>query len=163
MIAACTKTCTKCGEIKPVDEFWANPRSPDGRRARCKTCLKAVNAAYKLANPELIREHSRARVPIRRESGENRASHLKRKFGLTPDAYAEMSALQGGVCVICRQPETKVCRTGVVQPLSVDHDHATGRVRGLLCCNCNRMLGSAQDSVEVLQAAANYLSTHAPA
>lgn len=65
-----------------------------------------------------------------------------RKYGLTIDSFNEMAARQDGRCAICRQPETLVGRgTATPQNLSVDHDHATGTVRGLLCGRCNRGLG----------------------
>jgi hypothetical protein len=62
------------------------------------------------------------------------------KFGLTLEQYDAMLAEQDGTCAICHRPETRK-RFGWVQPLSVDHDPATGRVRGLLCDYCNRSIG----------------------
>jgi hypothetical protein len=56
------------------------------------------------------------------------------------------------VCAICRQPERTPGRA-----LAVDHDHATGEVRGLLCGNCNRGIGFLGDSAELLESAAGYL------
>ncbi len=74
-----------------------------------------------------------------------------KKFGLTGADFNRMLAEQGGVCAICRN----VCKTG--KRLAVDHDHATGRVRGLLCANCNTGLGKFGDSLLTLEAACAYL------
>lgn len=69
-----------------------------------------------------------------------RAGGLRRRYGLTIAQYDEMLAAQGGVCAICRQPET-YARLGKIQRLAIDHDHETGMIRGLLCNRCNRRLG----------------------
>ncbi len=71
-----------------------------------------------------------------------------------------MFVAQGGVCAICEQPETAQ-RSGRAKWLAVDHDHGTGAVRGLLCSNCNPMLGYAKDDPALLRAAASYLESHA--
>lgn len=63
------------------------------------------------------------------------------RFGITTVEYDSMFELQGGVCAICRQPETVRTRVGVVRRLAVDHDHETNLVRGLLCYRCNTTLG----------------------
>lgn len=81
---------------------------------------------------------------------ENRNWALKRKFGITLDAYKQMSVKQKHVCAICHQPELK-------QGLAVDHCHFNGRVRGLLCSYCNRGLGFFKDSILNLESAVNYL------
>lgn len=66
---------------------------------------------------------------------------------------------QKGLCAICNKPETKThARSKEVMPLSVDHCHATNRVRGLLCSQCNLMLGLAEDDIAKLQQAIGYLS-----
>jgi hypothetical protein len=92
---------------------------------------------------------------------------LARNYGLTLTQYAEMYAKQGGVCAICKRPEThklpgrKTASTPTrVRDLSVDHCHGSGSVRELLCNDCNHMLGSAKDNPETLRAAADYLERH---
>lgn len=70
--------------------------------------------------------------------------HLKAKYGLTEDEYELMLEAQGGVCAICHRPER--VRRGPGEPrLSVDHDHITGMVRGLLCQSCNVICGMFRD------------------
>lgn len=70
-----------------------------------------------------------------------RASYLKFKYGLTPEDYIALEGAQDGLCAVCREPERRRNADGSPQPLSVDHDHATGVVRGLLCARCNAVLG----------------------
>ena len=81
------------------------------------------------------------------------ARRLERSDLVTDDEYAELLERQGGVCAICRQPESVPGRS-----LAVDHDHATGAVRGLLCGRCNRALGYFRDDPALLAAAITYLA-----
>lgn len=82
-----------------------------------------------------------------------RARHLKKTYGITVEIFGEMLAAQGGGCAICAVKECPSHR----ENLSVDHDHETGVVRGLLCHHCNLLLGYAGDSVERLKQAIAYL------
>ena len=85
-----------------------------------------------------------------------RRSRLKRRYGITEDTYAVLEDIQGLCCAICTEP----AGSGVglhSKRLSVDHDHATGKIRGLLCSKCNSGLGSFKDSLLLLEAAADYL------
>jgi hypothetical protein len=79
------------------------------------------------------------------------------KLGLTPEVFARMLEQQGGRCAICNRAETSTSHSGLVKTLAVDHDHATGIVRGLLCEKCNHGLGRFTDDPEILVAAAEYL------
>ena len=84
-----------------------------------------------------------------------RANHL-RVYGLTPQDYVKMLALQGGVCAICGEVEQAI-KNGCICSLSVDHDHDTGKVRGLLCQRCNSVLGFAGDDIDLLYRTVKYL------
>jgi hypothetical protein len=85
-----------------------------------------------------------------------RERKLKHRYGLTQAQYDEILAEQGGGCAICGKTETD--STG--RPLSVDHNHRTNEVRGLLCGNCNRALGLFQDDITLLRRAITYLNYH---
>jgi hypothetical protein len=75
-----------------------------------------------------------------------------KKYGLTMEAYAELMSAQGGVCGICGGDDP-----GFPGSMPIDHCHATGKIRGLLCHRCNHGLGQFKDSVERLRAAIAYL------
>lgn len=84
---------------------------------------------------------------------------LRADFGISLADYNVMLSVQGGVCAICKQPETHK-RNDKVKALAVDHDHGTGKIRGLLCADCNTGIGKLKDSVNVLQSAIDYLRKH---
>ena len=127
-------------------------RRRDGTRPECKACNLAqreprstartrgrrsnASQRWQRENPERLPSSACASTPraARRRSAD-RKSHLKRKYGLTLEEYDAMLAAQGGVCAICRQPRPEE------RTLHVDHDHATGAIRGLLCFTCNNALG----------------------
>lgn len=79
-----------------------------------------------------------------------------KKYGITPEDYDAMYVRQEGKCAICRQPETNKLK-GSTARLSVDHNHQTGKIRGLLCNLCNTGLGKFKDSCKLLKAAALYV------
>ena len=85
-----------------------------------------------------------------------RDNYYKRKYGITLDDYNRMFAEQEGRCAICK---THQCATGRV--LAVDHDHVTGKVRGLLCQACNTAIGKLNDDPELIHKAAEYVASHA--
>lgn len=165
--AIATKTCKKCGETKPLVDFYADRGCRDGRRPECKSCSKAGMAARYRANPEPARERAKqwnrenreqyeARMREYRESGKKRVSdrksHLKRKYGITIEQYDEMLAAQGGGCAICgREPREDIS-------LHVDHCHITGAIRGLLCFRCNNAIGDFGNDEALLRAAADYVA-----
>jgi hypothetical protein len=70
-----------------------------------------------------------------------------------------MHAAQCGLCAICRCPETRTVK-GVVQRLSVDHNHTTGQTRQLLCSKCNPVLGLVGEKIETLLSMVDYLKRH---
>ncbi len=88
----------------------------------------------------------------------SRGRYLGLAKKIPPILYEKLFEKQGGVCAICKQPETSTNR-GRVKRLSVDHCHTTRKIRGLLCQLCNTGLGSFRDSSEWLVAASEYLGT----
>lgn len=119
------KTCSKCGEEKPLDHFHARRRSPDGRKAACAKCE---------------RSYQRTRLD------KNRSDLLARRHDMTADEYDAILEAQDGVCGVCGKPET-LKTAGGPRRLAVDHDHHTGLVRGLLCFHCNTTLGKMGDDL----------------
>jgi len=95
---------------------------------------------------------------------------LLRCYGITVDQYDALLAKQGGVCALCKDVESQLNHYGSnraeenpLTRLSVDHCHATNRVRGILCRRCNSMIASARDNPETLERAAGYLRLDQPA
>ncbi len=78
-------------------------------------------------------------------------NHLKRKYGITLKEYNKLLLKQGGVCAICRNK-------GNGKALSVDHNHQTGKIRGLICSSCNLTLGYAKENVDRLENCIKYLN-----
>jgi hypothetical protein len=124
---------------------------------RCGPCKRAFDAGIKrewrLNNPEASRT---ATERYRKHNPDTaRALHLRKTFGITLGRYHGMLADQGGRCAICGGSEP-----GGRGSFHVDHDHATGAIRGLLCLRCNAMLGHARDDEAVLERAIEYVRTH---
>lgn len=126
-----TKKCTKCSEERPVERFAPNRKMRDGRESICNICRVAYHKQYYRDNPE-------ARKKISQRKCE---AWLKKKYGLTPEQFEELFNAQGRKCRLCGTDEHG--RTGNHQQSrwNVDHDHDTGRVRGILCHHCNVSLG----------------------
>lgn len=142
-----TRACRRCERVLPMSEF---PLHRNGtrmtRRTLCRACRLAYTNQWKEKNPARVKKHARRKK-------------LKSLYGLTETEYSDMVRRQGGLCAICRQAETVRGRWGNVQPLAIDHDHATGKVRGLLCDRCNRGIGFFFDDIGRLRSAIAYLET----
>lgn len=122
------------------------PQGYNYHRCRCEVCLtwrREYNRARRLKLPDELPEASRK-------------SWLWSQYKLTLADYEAMLASQNGVCAICSRPP----RGQRDKYLHVDHDHATGRVRALLCGPCNTGIGQFQDNPALLAAAIDYLRTH---
>lgn len=127
-----------------------------GRQQRCCITCRTERDKKRRSSPE---ERARQAQAMREWAKKNpeKVAYTERKravgrYGLTVERYDAMLAEQGGVCAICHEK----CKSG--RRLSVDHEHDTGRVRGLLCGNCNQGLGRFRDSPELFMAALKYLS-----
>ena len=117
----------------------------------------AYNRRWRHLHPEKATQYRKnwiARYPERAEAS-RRKNHMRR-FGITEVDYWIIHKTQGGVCAICGLPETRAYK-GYITRLVVDHDHATLKVRGLLCHTCNTGLGSLK-SIQNLEQAIDYLS-----
>lgn len=115
--------------------------------SRCKGCSNDANREWRKANPDFEKRR------YANQKMETRERHLIRKYGVNLEAYAKILSAQGGVCAICGKVEADE-NHGV---LHVDHCHATGAVRGLLCRNCNHVLGLMGDDADKVRKAAQYL------
>ena len=118
----------------------------NGVKGFCKSCARDLSNAWRAKNRTVNRRY-----------GLN--WRLKYKFNMSLDEYNSLLEAQGHKCAICGQPEM-VTRNGIPKMMCIDHDHETGKVRGLLCNNCNRGIGLIGESPDWLQKAINYLSLH---
>ncbi|GAA4977252.1 endonuclease VII domain-containing protein [Yinghuangia aomiensis] len=171
------KKCSRCKEFLTRAAFAANKSLRDGLQSYCRECsaqyyaerrtAKGFAVRPKVAVPPghkrcprctAIKPHSEWHLHRRSADGfaahckacravDGRAGHLQRKYGLTEERYQEMLEAQVGRCAICL----------VARAEHVDHDHETGRVRALLCFNCNAALGQFKDRPDALRRAAAYL------
>lgn len=145
-----TKTCKECQEPKPLSEFHKRSAEPDGLNRRCKPCARARLNKYRKANPEATRKlYNKEYDRIRRVDPDYR---YRREYGMERGEYDALVEKQGGKCGIC----------GVTENLNrnrwcVDHDHSTGKVRGLLCVKCNTGIGNLGDTLEAVERAVKYL------
>ncbi|MET7848119.1 endonuclease VII domain-containing protein [Streptomyces avermitilis] len=171
------KGCSRCKEVKPRAAFASNKAARDGLQAYCRECWAEYHQARQVAKGRNVRP--RVKVPeghkfcrackeIKPHSewhrnatasdglstsckacraAKGRAGHLKRQYGMTEAERDEMIASQMGICVICLKAPAA----------HVDHCHKTGRVRGVLCFNCNSAIGKLGDDPDAVRRAAAYL------
>ena len=130
-----TRECVKCEIERPIEEF---DRTKTSRRQTCKYCRQA---------------NYRAWYKTRKDTSEHKkdahARQIKAQYGISIEQYNEMLNRQNGVCKICKKENGR--------RLCVDHCHTTGRVRGLLCDNCNKAMGLCNDDPKLLRLCAEYL------
>lgn len=129
-----------------------------------------------MPRPRVTKEHIKARklafsrkwyatnkerlVEVRKtQRSQIKNRHLKWAFGITLNDYNQMCEKQNNLCAICNKSETKK-HGDIVRKLAVDHDHSSGKIRGLLCTRCNAGIGSFEDNIELLNDAINYLTKH---
>lgn len=146
------KRCSTCKQEKAQTAFHRNRARKDGRSNRCIPCQKAAAAAYYERNKERITVASRAYYQNHRHEIIERTSFswTKRMTGVSKEEYLQKLEHQQGKCAICGMKDAK-------RRLAADHDHETGAARGLLCRDCNQVLGKFQDSPERFLTAAAYL------
>lgn len=143
------KICTGCKKELPLDNF-SFERRRQHYMAQCKSCKSEKARVWRKNKPGYEQER------YAKDKDKTRERHLIRKYGVTLIAYQAMLDAQRGKCAICHAPEVEQFK-GVFH---VDHCHATGSVRGLLCRGCNHMLGVVRDDPEILTRAINYILEH---
>ena len=145
--------CRLCKKSPPDVSFSLKANSKRIMSTCCDACRQTPMITWSARHPERVRAAT-IRFQI---SGGRRRCHLRDSYGITPEEYQSRLDAQGGSCAICgtTSPGGKWAR------MHVDHDHATGRIRGLLCTNCNRGIGYLSDNPERLERAASYLRNSA--
>lgn len=155
------KWCPTCKQDKDSTEFYADKSRKNDLSYQCKTCTNLKQENYRSIPQNRERAINRSREwytenkeRARQYAKENfdlavyRDREFRRKYGITLDDYEILVEQQNAECQIC---------TDSSKQLVVDHDHNTGKVRGLLCAKCNAGLGMFQDDSKLLIQAAKYL------
>ena len=136
--------CKACYEHKSVDKFHKDSSSSRGYAYYCKVCATEKSRAWHSAHKD---------DPVYKRKRSN--SNFKTKYNLSLEEREQMLKEQDHKCAICSVE---------LKPLGghthTDHNHTTGKVRALLCTNCNRGLGHFQDSPTIIQNAINYLEKY---
>lgn len=128
------RECRKCKTTRPLNDFY--PTSPQGYHRRiCKSCTVSGNKEREVNDP----------------TDKKRRAHLRSLYGITLEEYEAMFQVQKGRCAVCGGTGKDGRR------LSVDHDHTTGLIRGLLCGSCNRYVIARARDASIFYAAAQYL------
>jgi len=127
-----------CGKEKLATDFYVRNKVNMVRHSECKICTSERVKNRHKENPERTKNND-----------------LKRLYGITLDEHTQMYEEQNGVCAVCEKPGD-----GKWKKLCVDHDHKTGKVRQLLCRNCNMILGQVDDSINHLGKLTAYLQKH---
>lgn len=161
------KICTLCQVPKPIFEFYEKKLNSGKFRSECKKCTNKNNYIYNDKNQDrkkalrkenYIKNREKElmlrKIRTKNTKEQRRAVSLKARYGITIEQYNSMLLEQNNLCKICSNPETLR-----EQPLSVDHCHKTGKIRGLLCDKCNRAIGILNDNPLILRKAADYLES----
>lgn len=136
------KECSNCEKILPHSAFYKDKHGPKGLAYYCITCALEKQRVWH-------KEKSHLEEYVNRR----RSSYMKMNYGITLDERNKLLEIQAFKCAICQcelEPHGTLTHT--------DHCHTTGKVRGILCTNCNRGLGHFKDSVEFLRAAIEYIT-----
>jgi hypothetical protein len=150
------KICCRCGAEKPADteHFYRNRHRSDGLDETCSECKRLAAKKWYRENLTKARAAVRkyARTHKQQLAANYRAHILGKKYGLSVQDYDALVEAQQGLCAICGGHLSTFN-----QRLAVDHCHTTGRIRGLLCHNCNTGLGKFKEDIELLLRAVEYL------
>lgn len=149
------KACTCCKQVKPLSAYNANKRAPDGMRQSCRACATDKTRNWRAANPERYKASAKVTAAnyVANFRGGRRAMGLKYTYGITLSEWEALFDVQGRRCAICKSE--KPHRKKAIW--HTDHDHATGKVRGILCSHCNLGLGLFGEEISGLQRAIDYL------
>lgn len=138
------KKCPLCKEVKDITSFYTSGKSNKGYSSHCIVCMNDVATKNRPAHAEKRNKY------YEKYKRRGRDLKLRAKYGITIEQYEQMKAAQNYACAICGEQERK-------KDLAVDHNHVTGKIRGLLCQMCNLALGYMRDDPVRVRKVAAYL------
>jgi len=131
------KVCKTCNKEKHKTEFYQDKNGKEGLRFECKNCVRIRGKNWRKNNKHVWQN-----------------TLLLKKYGLSQQEFSDMKQSQNGKCAICQ------CVLIDGKMTCVDHCHMTGKIRGILCTNCNVALGHFKDSIPLMESAIQYLKGH---
>lgn len=152
------RRCTLCDTLKPDKQFGfrrtvlASGEVKLVQKTFCLECDAGRSKRYRDTHQSKVRAMDAERYA----HGSKREGHLRRKYGMTSAEFEAMAVKQHGKCKVCREPPS-AGRWSRKYRLHVDHDHTSGRVRGLVCYRCNMAIGFLRDSPKLARSVAKYL------
>ena len=166
LISVVEKNCIRCHKILEANKFYRQPRSRDGLSKICRLCTAETRETpEKQLCPECQKTKPAAEFNYHHDKTSGlvgvckeclRSRNYQKRYGITIAEYNLMLEWQDGMCLICGIYHEDAVKGKLV----IDHDHSTNMVRGLLCNDCNWMLGHARDNLEVLEHAIGYLKEY---
>jgi hypothetical protein len=175
-----SKSCSTCKITKALSEYTKDKKRKDGLNGNCKSCRAIEKKKFYRANKEKVliqckeyysshakekyvygkkwrKENKKAFYAMHKKWRDKNPDKLRnlrlKKFNLSLEEYNVMLLSQRGVCKICGKTQTK-------RSLAVDHDHKTGKNRGLLCTQCNLGIGYFEDNFLLLEESIKYLRSY---
>lgn len=164
-----SKICCKCKIPKELNDFHKWKNSKDGHAVTCKQCCaiahqlryqkadkeqrKLKNKEYYQTNKERILTQGKQYRDSTKGTKSSRKQHFKQRYNIGLEVVDELLLDCDYRCEICGDHKDDTPK----QVLCVDHDHHTGKIRGMLCFNCNTGIGQLKDDTDIIQRALNYL------
>lgn len=149
-----TKLCYTCNILKDKKDFGLDKNRHDGLHCRCKECRTQKEREYRLKNKDRLNEYHKNYYKNNLEKCRKLSLDAQRKrlYGIDYNEYIKMMDKQYYKCAICKtgSPGTR--------DWNVDHCHKTGKIRSLLCRDCNLGLGNFKDNIHLLKTAIKYLN-----
>ena len=148
------KFCNHCKSFKSIEEFWKRKNTKDNRFGCCAVCERKKAIERSIKN-NTIKKYDPVKAKAWKIENQSKVKNqwLKMYYSMSLEEYNKLFEEQEGRCAICGKHQSYLKKG-----LSVDHDHVTGKIRGLLCNNCNAGIGLLKDDIKLLTIAINYLN-----
>jgi len=170
------KKCCGCKVEKPRSQFYTDNGRKDRKQSWCKKCIRKWGKEYRKRFEGKIRKYQREyqkkwyqknkkrlRKAFKANYEKNKEAYkirnkktYFRRYGITYDGAIEVWEKQGKKCLICKKA-LEILGNNNKHGFCIDHDHKTGKFRGILCHNCNSAIGMLQENIELVRATVKYL------